>query len=81
MVLNFLHGGAAINVLCRHYQIDMSVIDMGVNYDFEAQEGLINGKIRKGTRNFLKENAMTSEEAQAAVEKGMEVFNGQKIMP
>src|ERR1700741_556578 len=30
MVLNFLDGGAAINVLARHGQIDVHVIDAGV---------------------------------------------------
>lgn len=73
MVLNFLGGGAAINVLCRHYKIDISVIDIGVNYDFEETPGLINKKVRKGTRNFAKEEAMTRQEAIEAIEKGMEV--------
>src|SRR6516164_11674967 len=30
MVLNFLSGGAAINVLARHGQIDVHVVDAGV---------------------------------------------------
>lgn len=74
MVLNFLQGGAAINVLCRHNQIDLKVVDSGVNGDFEANENLIQKKIRKGTRNFVHEEAMTTEEALAALTAGKEVF-------
>src|SRR5919198_6319246 len=42
MVFNFIRGGAAINVLCRHYGIENVVVDVGVDYDFEELPGLIN---------------------------------------
>ncbi|MBF0432042.1 MAG: nicotinate-nucleotide--dimethylbenzimidazole phosphoribosyltransferase [Fibrobacteria bacterium] len=74
MVMNFLNGGAAINVLCRHHNIGMSVVDMGVNADFEPHPDLIDKKVRKGTRNFLKEPAMTEGESLQALENGMSVF-------
>ena len=74
MVQNFLAGGAAINVLCRHEKISMVVADMGVNFDFEKNSKLIDKKVRKGTRNFLKEEAMTKDEAISALEGGMNVF-------
>ncbi len=74
MVLNFLGGGAAINVLSRHNNIDLSIVDMGVNMDFPNDCALINKKIRKSTRNFAVECAMTSNEAIGALEGGMEVF-------
>ncbi|MBW2708498.1 MAG: nicotinate-nucleotide--dimethylbenzimidazole phosphoribosyltransferase [Deltaproteobacteria bacterium] len=74
MVKNFLDGGAAINVLCRQFDMDMSIVDMGVNADFSPHPKLFDGKIRKGTRNFALEEAMTPREAEEAVEKGMEVF-------
>ncbi len=75
MVMNFLSGGAAINVFCRHAGAGISVIDMGVNYEFGKAPGLINKKIGRGTRNFLKEDAMTGDEAIRSVEAGIEVFN------
>ena len=74
MVANFLDGGAAINVLCRHHGIDLRVVDMGVNAEFDDHPVLIKKKIRCGTRNFALEPAMTATEAVAAVEAGMAVF-------
>ncbi|MCP4021717.1 MAG: nicotinate-nucleotide--dimethylbenzimidazole phosphoribosyltransferase [Desulfobacteraceae bacterium] len=74
MVENFLNGGAAINVLCRHHNIDMKVVDMGVKADFKPHPSLIRKKIRKGTRNFAIEDAMSKKEATQALEHGMEIF-------
>jgi nicotinate-nucleotide--dimethylbenzimidazole phosphoribosyltransferase len=74
MVRNFLNGGAAINVLCRQFGIDMSIVDMGVNADFAPHPKLFDKKVRKGTRNFALEEAMTDREAIEAVENGMAVF-------
>jgi nicotinate-nucleotide--dimethylbenzimidazole phosphoribosyltransferase len=74
MVKNFLEGGAAINVLCRQYHIDIRVVDMGVCSHFADHPGLRKKKIRMGTRNFAIEPAMTNAEAKRAIENGMEVF-------
>jgi len=74
MVLNFLGGGAAINVLCRHHDIDIRIVDMGVSADLEPHSELIDKKIRRGTRNFAVEPAMTREEAIQAIEAGMSSF-------
>ena len=74
MVRNFLDGGAAINVLCRHHGIDLRVVDVGVAADFEEHPLLDREKIRKGTRNFALEPAMTAAETRAALLAGMRVF-------
>lgn len=74
MVLNFLGGGAAINVFCRQNNIKLLVADTGVNYDFEPSEQLIDLKVRKGSRNFAVEPAMTIEECQKAI------LNGQNMV-
>jgi nicotinate-nucleotide--dimethylbenzimidazole phosphoribosyltransferase len=74
MVRNFLDGGAAINVLCRQHQIDIRIVDMGVCACFGAYPSLIKRKIRRGTRNFAVEPAMTTAEVRRAVESGMDVF-------
>jgi nicotinate-nucleotide--dimethylbenzimidazole phosphoribosyltransferase len=71
MVLNFLNGGAGINVLARHVGAEVMVVDMGVDYDFGPIPGLIDSKIARGTRNFSKGPAMTRDQAIAALETGI----------
>ncbi len=73
MVDNFLNGGAAINVLCRHHGIEMKVVDMGVNSNFTPHNDLIDMKVAKGTHNFAIEDAMTREQMVLALENGMRV--------
>jgi len=74
MVDNFLNGGAAINVLCRHHNIEMKVVDMGVRANFTPHPDLIDKKVARGTRNFALEDAMTTEQMVTALENGMAVF-------
>ena len=73
MVYNFIDGGASINVLGRHAGARVRVADFGVNHDFDPALPMFHKKIRKGTRNFLKEPAMSREEAVRAIEAGIEV--------
>lgn len=73
MVLNFLRGGAAVNVLARHVGIDVRVVDIGVAHEFGEVAGLWHRKIRAGTRNLLAEPALTREEAERAVLVGVEM--------
>jgi nicotinate-nucleotide--dimethylbenzimidazole phosphoribosyltransferase len=73
MVLNFLRGGAAINVLARHAGARVIVVDMGVATDLPPDADLIVKKIAFGTRDFSQGPAMTRDEAQRAVEAGIEV--------
>jgi len=76
MVLNFLRGGAAINVFCRQHQVQLKVVDAGVNYDFGFlnHPEFINAKIQKGTGNYLKENAMSIEQVDAAIQKAEQLI-------
>jgi nicotinate-nucleotide--dimethylbenzimidazole phosphoribosyltransferase len=70
MVLNFLSGGAAINVLARLNQVEVNVIDVGVDADL-AHAGLGQYKVRRGSRNMLREPAMSEEELHAAIAVGL----------
>jgi nicotinate-nucleotide--dimethylbenzimidazole phosphoribosyltransferase len=80
MVFNFIHGGAAINVLCRHYGIQNVVVDAGVDYDFPEIAGLVSRKVGRGTENFLERPAMTVEQAIQSVEAGMDLAQGYDLL-
>jgi len=73
MVNNFLDGGAAINVFCNQNNIELSIVDSGVNYDFPTNAKLINAKIAKGTQSFLHVPAMSESEVQLCFEKGKSI--------
>ncbi len=72
MVLNFLAGGAGVNVLANHVGAEVRVIDVGVAAKVEAV-GLIERNVRRGTDNMAVGPAMRVEEALAAIGVGMEV--------
>lgn len=62
MVHNFLNNGAAINVFCKQHDIELSIVDTGVDHDFDKELGLVHAKIAKSTKNFLYEAAMSLEQ-------------------
>jgi nicotinate-nucleotide--dimethylbenzimidazole phosphoribosyltransferase len=76
MVLNFLNGGAAINVFCKQNGIAITVVDAGVNYEFPKDHpGIIDSKIGMGTRSFLDSTAMSLEEAKECINRGAAIVN------
>ncbi|MBF0557370.1 MAG: nicotinate-nucleotide--dimethylbenzimidazole phosphoribosyltransferase [Nitrospirae bacterium] len=75
MVLNFIRGGAGINVLARHAGAEVVVVDIGVDHDFGQIEGLTHLKVVRGTQNFTKGPAMTREEAVKCIETGITLAN------
>jgi nicotinate-nucleotide--dimethylbenzimidazole phosphoribosyltransferase len=81
MVLNFLNGGAAINVFCRQHEIGLRVIDAGVNFDFRsvATDMLIHAKVKCGTSNYLNENAMTRAQVEECISRGRDVVRQVRI--
>lgn len=70
---NFLHGGAGVNFLCRQHGFELKIVDVGVDYDLPYEKGIIDMKVRRGTRNYLYEAAMTQEEMELCIERGAEV--------
>ena len=72
MVLNFVGGGAAINVLARRAGAEVEVIDIGMAEDPGESPGLIRKNVKCGAANIAKGPAMTIEEAEKAVKVGME---------
>ena len=71
MVYNFVNGGAGVNALARHAGAELTVVDMGVDHDFEALDGLLVNKIGYGTANFAKGPAMSREDAVRCLEAGI----------
>ena len=74
MVLNFLDGGAAINVLARQAGARVVVVDMGVAGDLPDHPNLVQAKVARGTRDFTQAPAMTQSEVQQAIAAGIEVL-------
>lgn len=72
MVMNFVHGGAGINVFARQHGINLKIIDAGVDFDFPEGSGVINAKLGRGTHNMLHQPAMSIETCHRAIEKGAE---------
>ena len=75
MVLNFLSGGAAINVLCRHFGIEVTVVDIGVDGDLVGLAGLVGKKIAHGTKDMACGPAMSVGEMHRALQVGVELAN------
>lgn len=72
MVLNFLHGGAAINAIAQQAGAEVVVVDIGVAEEM-PHPNLLTRKIAPGTANMAQGPAMTREQAQAAITVGMDV--------
>ena len=73
VIHNFLNGGAGICFLSRQHGFEIKIVDGGVDFDFPAIPELIDRKIRKGTRNFLHEAAMTQGEMELAIQYGADI--------
>ena len=73
MVANFLSGGAAISVFARQHQLELLIVDAGVNADLASHPRLIDAKIGKGTLNFLTHPAMTTEDCNKALQAGADL--------
>ena len=55
--------------------VDTIPVDIGINSD-ESVKGLLQRKVRMGTRNFAKEPAMTRAETLEAIAAGIEIVRG-----
>ena len=73
MVLNFLRGGAAINVLARLAGARVVVADLGVDADLPADPELRSRKVRRGTASIARGPAMSLAEAEMAIATGRDL--------
>jgi len=83
MVLNFLRGGAAINVLARQASANVVVVDMGVAVEIDKPRRsgltppLLQRRISAGTMNLAQGPAMTRAQAEESIQSGIEVALGE----
>lgn len=77
MVMNFLSGGAAISVFCKQNGMALKVVDAGVDHDFDSSLNLIHAKIERGTKNIMKEPAMSIETCTLAMNQGREIVKNE----
>lgn len=70
MMRNFDRGGAAINVIGAANGVDVEVIDVGVDADLTGLTRVRHEKVRRSSRNVVREPAMTAEEFNAALAAG-----------
>lgn len=74
MVVNFLNGGAAINVFAKQNNIDLKIVDAGVNFDFDPTENLVQAKIANGTKSFTHQKAMTDAQLQQCFDEAEKII-------
>jgi nicotinate-nucleotide--dimethylbenzimidazole phosphoribosyltransferase len=79
MVLNFLRGGAAINVLARAVGARVVVADIGVDADLPPHPDLRSVKVRRGTASIAQGPAMTIGEAEQAIEVGRGLVRDERL--
>lgn len=63
-------AGVGIQVLARSLGLQTELIDVGVDDDLAGLPGLVHAKVRRGTRDFRLEPAMTGAELEAAIDVG-----------
>lgn len=70
-------GLSSLCILAKRTGAKIIPVDVGINSD-EKYEGVIDRKIAKGSRNFLKEPALTEAEALLAIEYGIDLVDSLK---
>jgi nicotinate-nucleotide--dimethylbenzimidazole phosphoribosyltransferase len=72
MIMNFIGGGAGINVLARRAGADVEVIDIGAAKDPGELPGYLRLNVKRGADNIAKGPAITVDEATKAIEVGID---------
>ena len=78
MVRTFLHGGAGVNALARAHGVQVRVLDVGVDEEFDdldepVRAAVVAHKVRRGSGAIHLEDALTAEQARAALAAGAAV--------
>lgn len=72
---NMTRGESSVCKMAKKAGVDIKVIDIGINADIKGAGSVefLDRKVAYGTRNFLKEPAMTEQETLAAIQTGIEL--------
>lgn len=73
MVLNFLAGGAAINVMARTRGVDLVIVDAGVSTPLPAHPDLHVVAPGRGTSDITQGPAMTRDQAESCIRAGVDL--------
>lgn len=71
---NFCKGITGVCALSKFYNIDLTVVDIGVKKDFN-NEYIINKKVSYGTSNIAKGPAMSKDDVIKAINVGIEIVD------
>jgi len=89
MVLNFLHGGAAINCFCQSNDINLTVVDCGILLPVSPEEipatlnvnehfaKFVEGRLGAGTNNFAVSAAMSIGQVKQGFVNAQQLVNEQ----
>lgn len=69
-------GQSVSAVLAESSRSALTVLDVGLVHDPDVEDGAVQWPVRAGTRNLAVEDAMTEEEARAAISAGARVVTG-----
>lgn len=69
---NIADGCSIVNYMAEKAHVKIMPVDIGVNGDINS-DNIIVKKVAKGTKNFVKEPAMTEEQMLSCVEAGIEI--------
>ncbi len=78
MVLNFVAGGAAVNVLARQTGASVRVVDMSVDVDYadlgaDVPDEVVRDRVRRSSGSIDREDALTRAEAEEAFATGVRI--------
>ena len=74
-MINFTRGGGGVNMFCRQHGFDLTIVDVGVDYDLSGVDGIVDRKVARGTKDFLHEPAMSQAEYEQALSVGRDLVD------
>lgn len=73
MINGYMRGTAGATVLARHAKADVFVCDVGTAFDLSDLPKVYQKKVAWGTNDFTQGPAMTQEQAEAAIQVGIDM--------